>query len=79
MVVPHPIAKPTPKQDPLVRILAEMVESALRWEAEHPSELKSLESRLTEAPDVINLNHTDLLLADAHLQSPPEGDTNVPA
>ena len=57
-------------------ILAEMVKSALRWEAEHPSEL---ESRLTEARDVINLNHTDLLLADAHLQSPPEGDTNVPA
>ena len=76
MVVPHPIEMSTPKQDPLVRILAEMVESAIRWEAEHPSEL---ESRLTEARDVINLNHTDLMLADAPLQSPPEGDTNVPA
>ena len=74
MVVPHPIEMSTSKQDPLVRILAEMVESAIRWEAEHPSEL---ESRLTEARDVINLIQTDILLFDPNHKSPAEGDTNV--
>jgi len=76
MRVGIPMAKPTHKQDPLIMILAEMVESALRWEVEHPSEL---ESRLTEAASVIHLIQTDILHFDPNLKSPPEGDTNVSA
>ena len=76
MGAPGPMTKPNSGQDPLVKILAEMVDSVLRWEAQHPSEP---ESRLTEAPESIHLIHTDFLLADPDHQSPPEGDTNVPA
>ena len=32
-------SKPTTNQDPLVRILAEMLESALAWEDEHDRQL----------------------------------------
>ncbi len=61
-------------QDPLIRILAEMADSALRWEAELSSE--SIESvvRLTEEPSVIYLSSTDAIP-----QFPPEGDTNGPS
>ena len=78
-VSPGPITSASSRQDPLVRILAEMVDSALRWEAEHPSEFVIWESRLTEESVSIHLIHIDILLADANPESPPEGDTNVAA
>lgn len=34
-----PESKPATNQDPLIRILAEMLESALAWEDEHDREL----------------------------------------
>ena len=46
-----PTTSPGSTHDPLIRILAEMVDSALRWEAEH--------NKLTEEPTVINLKPTD--------------------
>ncbi len=76
---PGKITSPSSTQDPLVRILAEMVDSALRWEAEHQTELVIRESQLTEEPVSIHLNPIDITGADANPESPPEGDTNVPA
>ncbi len=76
---PGPITSPSSTQDPLVRILAEMVASALRWEAEHQSELVIWESRLTEEPVSINLNPIDITGAKVNPESHPEGDTNVAA
>ena len=76
---PNPIAKPTFSHDLLIRILAEMVDSAIRWEAEHPCEFPSSHNRLTEEQSVIHLIPTDLFPTDANSQSPQEGDTNVPA
>ena len=79
MPVPSPITKPTSSQDLLIRILAEMVYSAIMWEAEHPCEFPLSHNRLTEEQSVIHLIPTDLFRTDANSQSPQEGDTNVPA
>ena len=74
-----PITSPSATQDPLVRILAEMVESALRWEAQLQAELVVWESRLTEEPVSIHLNSIDIPGANLNPESSPEGDANVPA
>ena len=79
MRVPSEMKNLIPKQDPLVRILAEMLDSSLRSEAEHPGEVDIRDSGLTEAASVIHLILTDILLFDPNPNSPPEGDTNVSA
>lgn len=70
----NPIAASDSDQSPLIRILAEMADLALRWEAEHSSQSIESVSRLTEERSVIYLNSTDTIP-----QFPPEGDTNGPA
>ena len=76
---PGPITSPSSSQDPLVKILAEMVDSALRWESKYLSDLAVWESRLTEEPVSIHLNPIDILSADVDPESPREGATNVAA
>ena len=71
--------RPVDEQDPLVGILAEMLESALNWESEHESEVPSVQNQLTEPSTNIHLNSTDLLPTDAAPESPPKGDKHVPA
>ena len=76
---PSSISIPVSDLDPLARVLAEMVDSALKWESEHPNEDPVHQNRLTEDPRVIHLIYTDLLATDAVPESPMEGDANVPA
>ena len=73
------MSRPAYDQDPLVRILAEMIDSALNWEFEHGTEDPERQNQLTEDPWVIHLISTDLLPTDAVLESPPKGDKHVPA
>ncbi len=79
--MPDPSSNPSPAydQDPLVRILAEMVDSALKWESAHPFEDPMHQNRLTEDSTDIHLISTDLLPTDAVPESPPKGDKHVPA
>lgn len=72
-------SSPAYDQDPLVRILAEMVGSALKWESEHPSEDPSPQNRLTEDAADIHLIPVDLCPTDALPESQPKGDKHVPA
>ena len=72
-------SSPSNDQDPLVRILAEMVGSALKWESEHPSEDPSPQNQLTEVSPDIDLVSADLLSTDADPNSQLKGDKHVPA
>ena len=59
---------------PLMRMLVEVVDAALNWETSHPGQVSTLQPRLTEKVDVINLIPTG-----ADHESRPEGDANEPA
>ena len=63
---PRSTARLSDEQDPLVRILNDMVDSALRWESEHGPEDPYV--RLTERSTDIHLISTDLALTDADLE-----------
>lgn len=77
---PSSIKGPAPDQDPLVRILAEMVDSALKWESEHGPEVPAVQIYLlTERSTDIHLVSIDLLSTDADPQFPLKGDKHVPA
>ena len=58
-------------QEPLIRILAEMVDSALKWESEHGGEAPAVLNQLTEQPADIDLITTELLSTDADQESSP--------
>ena len=62
---PSPSQSPSYDQDPLIRILAEMLDSALKWEIEHLFDDPSPQNRLTEESADIHLVTTDLLPTDA--------------
>ena len=54
---------------PLMRMLADVVDAALKWESAHPGEVSTHQLGLTEKVDVINLISTG-----ADPESRPEGD-----
>ena len=76
---PSSNSSPAYDQDPLVRILAAMVESGLKWESEHATEDPERQYQLTEESTDIHLISTDLCSTDAVPESPPKGDKHVPA
>ena len=79
MPVPGPMTKPTSSQGLLVKIVAEMVYAAIRWEAEHSCDSPLSHDRLTEELSAIHSIPKGLFPTDAIYESPPEEDTNVPA